>query len=105
MVNIVKGGGRAHPTLGYHQDGMYARKWPLPLYELADLIFCAVFMDLSQALLHTLQLKHNKETVLREISLSFCEILNFGKTVLYKQSLNKRLWTMQMSKVHFAPRW
>ncbi len=33
----VKGGGRVPPTLTrqswvYHHDGMYARKWPLPVY-------------------------------------------------------------------------
>jgi hypothetical protein len=36
MVNKRKGGGRAPPTLTsqgwfFHQDGMYARNWPLPL--------------------------------------------------------------------------
>ncbi len=36
MVDRVKGGGRAPPALSrlgwfYHHDGMYARKWPLPL--------------------------------------------------------------------------
>ena len=36
MVDRVKGGGRAPPNLTrlgwfYHHDGMYARKWPLPL--------------------------------------------------------------------------
>jgi hypothetical protein len=37
MVDTVKGGGRTLPTntrLGriYHHDGIYARKWPLPVY-------------------------------------------------------------------------
>ncbi len=37
MVDRVKGGGRARPTLTrlgciYHHDGMYARKWTLPDY-------------------------------------------------------------------------
>ncbi len=36
LVDIVKGGGRAPPTLTnlgcfYSHEGMYAMKWPLPL--------------------------------------------------------------------------
>ncbi len=42
-VDKLKGGARAPPTctrLGwlYHHDGTYARKWPLPLFELCEQI-------------------------------------------------------------------
>jgi len=44
MVDIVKGGGRAHsnptlqPGLTLHHDGMYAKKWPLPLCVLCGTV-------------------------------------------------------------------
>ncbi len=42
---MVKGGGRAPPTLTrlgefFHHDGMYARKWPLPLCVFSAVLTC-----------------------------------------------------------------
>jgi len=78
MVDIVKGVACIPHS---HQAGLILpSRWNVRqkvavatlcvLCESADLIFCAVLMNLSQALFHTLQLKQiNKETVLREIYL------------------------------------
>jgi hypothetical protein len=54
MVDRVKVGGRAHPTLTrlgsiYHHDGVYARKWPLPAY--LHSVVCVFYLQLKNYVL------------------------------------------------------